>query len=59
MVPIGESYLEKLNNNTFQLSKPTVVWHFTKEQLEAEIAKLQTQLMEKQQLLEQVNNLGY
>lgn len=55
MVPIGESYLEKKDDGSFQLSKPSIVWRFTKEQLSAEIAKLQNELVEKQELFDAIS----
>jgi sugar-specific transcriptional regulator TrmB len=50
----GDRMLEKLvdgDQERFRITKPSVIWNFSKEQLEAEIARLETELAEKRSLL--------
>lgn len=56
MIPIGNQFLEKTETG-FRLSQPTIIWSFTKEQLIAEIQRLEQQLNDKNELLKSVEAL--
>jgi len=57
MIPFGDQLLEKTETG-FKLSQPTIIWNFTREQLVAEIYRLELQLGEKKKLLDDVDKLG-
>jgi hypothetical protein len=59
-IPFGDMYLEQKVDEqgkiTYQLSKPSIYWRFTVEQLESEIVKLREQLKETKELLDIVKS---
>jgi hypothetical protein len=57
MPVFGDLLLESFPDGTFQLSKQTVVWRFTVEQLKAEIEVLEKNLAEKKGLLDKIGGI--
>jgi hypothetical protein len=51
----GNLVLELATDGSFVLTKPTIVWKFSKSQLETEIEKLEHELAEKQELLARIS----
>jgi hypothetical protein len=57
MIPFGDQLLEKTETG-FKLSQPTIIWNFTREQLIAEIYRLEILLGDRKKLLGDVDKLG-